>query len=158
LRLDVDGTGTADTTYMWVNWTNLTVEPPIATANATNTLANLTGLNNIRLDANNQNASGTNTVLQFDEFRIGTSFADVSPIASTPQGPSITHPPQPLSQTVTIGDPITITMQAIGDAPLTYRWFFNTNTFLPSQTTNTLFIASAQTNNAGSYFVIVSNS
>jgi Immunoglobulin domain/Bacterial TSP3 repeat len=158
LRLDVDGTGTADTTYMWVNWTNLTVEPPISTANATNTLANLTGLNNIRLDANNQNASGTNTVLQFDEFRLGTAFVDVTPQASTPQGPSITQPPQPASQTVTVGDPITIAMLAIGDSPLTHRWFFNTNTLLSGQTTNVLFIGSAQTNDAGIYFVIVSNS
>ena len=78
LRLDLDNTSALDTAYLWVNWTNLLIEPAPATAQATNALVNLTGLNNIRIDANNQNASGTNTVIQFDEFRLGTTFADVT--------------------------------------------------------------------------------
>ena len=156
MRLDVDGsTTTPDTAYLWVNWTNLTVQPPIATANATNTLANLTSLNNIRLDANNQNASGTNTVIRFDEFRLGTTFADVTPLASVPQPPSITS--QPASATVTVGDPVTFSVSATGDLPYNYQWYFNTNTLLPDQTNASFTITSANTNDAGGYSVVVGN-
>jgi hypothetical protein len=156
LRLDVDGsTTTPDTAYLWVNWTNLTVEPPISTAKATNTLANLTGLNNIRLDANNQNASGTNTVIRFDEFRLGTTFADVTPLAAVPQPPTITS--QPADATVTVSDTATFIVSATGDLPYHYQWYFNTNTPLPDQTNALLTITSAQTNDAGGYSVVVSN-
>jgi hypothetical protein len=156
MRLDVDGnTGTADTTYLWVNWTNLTIEPPISTANATNTLVNLTGINNIRLDANNQNSFGTNTVLRFDEFRLGTTFADVTPLAAVPQPPTITS--QPADATVTVGDPAGFTVSATGDLPFRYQWYFNTNTPLPDRTNTSLTISSTQTNDAGGYSVVVSN-
>ncbi len=156
MRLDVDGsTGTADTTYLWVNWTNLTIMPPISTANATNTLANLTGLNNIRLDANNQNASGTNTVLGFDEFRLGTAFADVTPLASVPQPPAITS--QPAGATITVGDPFTFTVGANSSTPIRYQWYFNTNTLLTDETNLSFTIGSAQTNDSGGYSVVVQN-
>jgi hypothetical protein len=156
LRLVVDGnTTTPDITYMWVNWTNLAVEPSISTANATNTLANLTGINNIRLDANNQNASGTNTVIRFDEFRLGTTFADVTPLAAVPQPPSITS--QPANTTVTVGDTATFTVSATGDLPYSYQWYFNTNTPLTDQTNASFTITSAQTDDAGGYSVVVSN-
>jgi hypothetical protein len=156
MRLDVDGNGaTPDTAYLWVNWTNLTIEPPIATANATNSLVNLTGLNNLRLDANNQSASGTNTVIRFDEFRFGTAFADVTPLASVPQPPSITS--QPANQTVTVGDTATFNVSVTGDLPYNYQWYFNTNTLLTEQTNALLTITNVQTTNAGGYAVVVGN-
>jgi hypothetical protein len=156
MRLDVDGnTSTPDTAYLWVNWTNLTVEPSISTANATNTIANLTGMNNIRLDANNQNASGTNTVIRFDEFRLGTAFADVTPLASVPQPPAITS--QPADTTVTVGDTAMFSVSVTGDLPYSYQWYFNTNTPLMDQTNASLTIPNVQTNDAGGYSVVVSN-
>lgn len=156
MRLDVDGNiATADTAYIWLNWTNLSVTPDISLASLTNTTANLTGLNDIRLDANGGNASGTNTVLAFDEFRVGTTFADVTPLASVPQPPSITS--QPANATVTVGDPATFTVSATGDEPFRYQWYFNTNTPLPDRTNAALTISSAQTNDAGGYSVVVSN-
>jgi hypothetical protein len=155
LRLDVDGSAAADTTYLWINWTNLTVEPPISLAKATNTIANLTGLNNLRLDANNQNASGTNTVLRFDEFRLGTTFANVTPLATVPQPPSITS--QPADTAVTVGDPAGFTVSATGDPPIRYQWYFNTNTPLANQTNASLTIYNVRTNDAGGYSVVVSN-
>jgi hypothetical protein len=155
LRLVVDGSGAADTAWLWINWTNLTIEPPISLANATNTIANLTGLNNIRLDANNQNASGTNTVLRFDEFRLGDTFGEVTPLATVPQPPSITY--QPADTAVTIGDPAGFTVSATGDPPIRYQWYFNTNTFMTDQTNASLTIDDVGTNDAGGYSVVVSN-
>jgi hypothetical protein len=156
LRLDVDGsTSTPDVAYLWVNWTNLTMEPSISTAKATNTLANLTGLNNIRLDANNQNPAGTNTVLRFDEFRLGDTFADVTPLAALPQPPAITT--QPADTSVTAGDPAGFSVSATGDPPIHYQWYFKTNTLLFNQTNASLALASVSTNDAGGYSVAVSN-
>jgi hypothetical protein len=156
MRLDVDGNmATPDTTYVWLNWTNLTATPTISQASLTNTTANLTGLNDIRLDANGGNASGTNTVLAFDEFRVGTAFADVVPRASVPQPPTITA--QPANTSATVGDPAGFTADANGDAPIRYQWYFNTNTALTGETNATFTIPSVQTNDAGGYSVVVSN-
>jgi hypothetical protein len=78
VKFVLDGTNGFDTAYMWLNWTNLTIEPDIALASATNNSGNMDGFNNIRLDANGGNAAGTNTVIAFDEFRLGQTFGDVS--------------------------------------------------------------------------------
>ena len=157
IRLDLNGGASSDTIYTWFNWTNLNSEPSIATANTINNSTNEDGLNNIRLDANGGNASGTNTVLVFDEFRFGTTFADVTPHSTnTAQAPAITS--QPANATVTVGDLATFTVSAVGDAPLRYQWHFNTNTPLANQTNASMTIASAQTNDAGGYAVVVTNS
>ncbi len=74
--------------------------------------------------------------------------------------PAITAPPSGLS--VNAGSNATFNVTATGSAPLTYQWLFNgTNLtdggqFLGSGTPS-LFIGAVQTNNAGSYSVIVAN-
>jgi len=156
VRMDLDGVSGTDTVYTWFNWTNLNVEPPISAAATTNNSVNEDGLNNIRLDANNGNATGTNTVLAFDEFRFGTTFADVTPHStnSTP-APVITS--QPANTTVTIGDTANFTVTATG-SNLVYQWYFNTNTPLANQTNTSLTVTNVQTNDAGGYSVVVANS
>jgi hypothetical protein len=155
LRIDLDGGSGADTIYTWFNWTNLTVEPSIATASTTNNTANEDGWNNIRFDANGGNAVGTNTVLAFDEFRLATSFGDVAPLAAAPQPPNITQHPQ--SQTIVASNPATLFVVATSDTSMHYQWYFNTNT--PVGTDSSSFtIASASTNDSGGYFCVVSNS
>ena len=151
-----DGSTAADTAYVWINWTNLTVEPDISTANLTNNEVDLSSVNTLRFQAGNLNSTGSNAVFQVDELRVGTAFADVTPLATAILPPTITT--QPLDQTVTIGDPVTFTVGASGTFPFSYQWYFNTNTLLTDQTNATLNIASAQTNDAGGYSVIVSNS
>jgi len=156
MRLDVDGSmTTADTAYIWLNWTNLSVTPDISQASMTNTAVNLTGANDIRLDANGGTATVTNIVLAFDEFRVGTTYADVTPLASVPQPPSLTS--EPSDATVTVGDSAAFTVTATGDAPICYQWYFNTNTPLADQTNAAFTIASVRTNDAGGYSVVVSN-
>ena len=156
IRLDLNGGPGYDTVYTWFNWTNLAVEPPISTADTTNNTANEDGLNNIRLDANGGNAVGTNTVLWFDEFRFGTTFADVAPYGvAPPELPVITT--HPASVTVTVGDPVTFSVSATGAQPLFYQWYFNTNIPVANATNPILSIPNVQYTDAGLYCVAVSN-
>lgn len=157
LKIVTDNTLAADTAYVWVNWTNLTVEPAPVTATLVQNEVNLSAITTLRLQANNQNSSGSNAVCQFDEIRIGTTFADVTPQASTPTTPPfITSQPAHLS--VIEGDMASFSVNASGTAPLSYQWYFNTNTPLSDATNATLTILNAQSNNAGTYSAIITNS
>jgi hypothetical protein len=69
--------------------------------------------------------------------------------------PFITTQPQNLN--VTNADTASFSVTATSVSPLTYQWFFNTNTLLASQTNSTLIIANVITNNAGTYSVVVAN-
>ncbi len=62
---------------------------------------------------------------------------------------------QPSSDTVCVGEAVTMTVAATGDN-LSYVWMKGT-TAIPGQTTNTLTIASATAADAGAYTVTVSN-
>ena len=64
---------------------------------------------------------------------------------------------QPSNTAVVLGQPASFSVAAGGDAPLTYQWRFN-GSIIPGATNAQLPFASAQTNQAGSYSVIVSNS
>ncbi len=85
----------------------------------------------------------------------------LSVVAIAPSGgttvtaPSITT--QPASQTVTAGSSATFTVAASGTAPLSYQWRFNGSNI--SGATNASYtLSNAQSANAGSYSVVVSNS
>ncbi|MBI5386505.1 MAG: hypothetical protein HZA90_17690 [Verrucomicrobia bacterium] len=68
--------------------------------------------------------------------------------------PAITR--QPTNQIALVTRDVTFEMAAAGAAPLLYQWFFNTAP-LALATNSSLTIASATTNHAGAYFVVVSN-
>jgi hypothetical protein len=63
---------------------------------------------------------------------------------------------QPLSQTVAAGQSATFSVVAGGTPPLGYQWYFN-GTALSGATSSALILSNVQTNNAGSYTVVVSN-
>jgi uncharacterized repeat protein (TIGR01451 family) len=63
---------------------------------------------------------------------------------------------EPTNTTVVIGSNAVFQTTAGGTSPLHYQWFFN-STNLPGATTNTLALDDAQTNEAGPYYLIVSN-
>jgi hypothetical protein len=67
---------------------------------------------------------------------------------------TITNPPQ--SQTAFVGDNITLSVGVSGFTPLRYYWFFDNSllSFLPSPS---LTLPNVTTNQAGAYYVIVSN-
>jgi hypothetical protein len=70
--------------------------------------------------------------------------------------PTIIADPQ--SQTVSAGQSATFIVVAGGSGPLSYRWYFNTNSLLASATNSALTLGNVQATNAGSYFAVVSNS
>src|SRR6266511_2166272 len=64
---------------------------------------------------------------------------------------------QPQSQTIDAGTPVTFSVEAQGNPPLSYQWKFN-GTNIAGATTNTYTIANVSATNAGQYKVVVSNS
>ncbi len=83
-------------------------------------------------------------------------------ITSAPAVLNVTNIPpfitvQPVSQLVAVGSNVTLTVTAGGTAPLKYQWWFNTTNLLSGATNNVLKINNAQTNNSGSYTVVVTN-
>jgi PelA/Pel-15E family pectate lyase len=84
------------------------------------------------------------------------NFYRVQVLASGPvTGPGITGQPQDL--VVGIGQNAVFNVAASGTAPLTYDWYFNTNTLLASGPSATLTITNAQLTNSGTISVTVSN-
>ena len=73
-----------------------------------------------------------------------------------PLAPSITTQPQ--SQTVLQGQSANFTVAATGTAPLSYQWYYNTNTAISGATSASLTLSNVQPANAGSYSAVVSNS
>jgi pectate lyase len=70
--------------------------------------------------------------------------------------PTITSGPS--DQTVTAGGTAIFNVGATGTFPLTYQWYYNTNTLLTDKTNAQLTLTSVSTNDAGKYSVRVSNS
>jgi uncharacterized repeat protein (TIGR01451 family) len=69
--------------------------------------------------------------------------------------PTIAQPPA--SQTVTQGQVTVFTVQAGGDGPFTYQWFFNSTNPIPGASNPTLSIPDTQPADAGLYSVRVTN-
>jgi hypothetical protein len=77
-------------------------------------------------------------------------------LASSSLPPIITN--QPVSLTTNVGNNVTFSVTNGGTAPLSYQWYFNTNTALASQTNASATLASVQLTNAGTYSVVITNS
>jgi len=74
---------------------------------------------------------------------------------ATGTAPTISQ--QPLSRTNSVGTTATFSVTAAGTTPLIYQWRLNSNP-LGGATNSTYTIASVQTNHAGNYTVVISNS
>ena len=106
------------------------------------------------LATNTFSGSGTFSVTQ--TVQPGVKFFRVRTVGvAGPTSPSILS--QPVSLVVTQGNVAAFSVSADGTAPLSYQWYFNTNTALSGQTATNFIIASAQATNAGNYSVRVSN-
>ena len=80
-------------------------------------------------------------------------FFTIAPqLASTP---TITN--QPISLTNNVSSNATFSVTA-GTAPLSYQWYFNTNTVELNATNSSLTLTNLQLTNAGTYSVIITNS
>ncbi|HTQ49197.1 MAG TPA: immunoglobulin domain-containing protein, partial [Candidatus Acidoferrales bacterium] len=69
--------------------------------------------------------------------------------------PSVTTDPQ--DQTVLVGQNANFSVLAGGTQPLSYQWYYNTNTVLTNATGSAFTVTNAQLTNAGGYSVIVTN-
>ena len=74
---------------------------------------------------------------------------------SVPAMPSIVTQPQSL--TVLPGQSAVFTVTAGGTGPFSYQWYFNTNTMLTNETSDTLTLPNVQPDAAGTYSVMVAN-
>ena len=63
---------------------------------------------------------------------------------------------QPWTQTIELGDPVTFSLTALGQAPLQYQWQFN-GTPIPGATNTMLMLTNSSLGEAGDYSCVVSN-
>lgn len=136
----VSATGTSPLTYQW---RKNGVAIPGAT---TSTLAFV----NVQASQ-----AGTYTVVVTNTIGSITSAPAVLTVNAAAVAPAITT--QPASQTIVEGQSVTFTVVATGTAPLSYQWSLG-GAPIPSATSASFTLASAQLSNAGSYTVTVTNS
>ena len=84
---------------------------------------------------------------------ITAGFGQVVAIVPGPPGISV----QPSDAVANGAATATFGVTAIGTAPLAYQWYYNTNTPLAGATNATLTLADVQTNQAGTYTVVITN-
>ena len=121
--------------------------------NTNTVLTNQTGSTLTVTNAQLTDAGGYSVIVS-NAYGLATS-AVVQLTVNVPDSPSIITQPQ--DQTVSLGGNATFTVTAGGSEPLSYQWYFNTNTPVAKATDPTLTIANVQPTNAGTYSVIVSN-
>jgi len=131
--------GTAPFSYQWYfNTKTLLTYGTNATLTITNVQSTNAGSYSVLV--NNSYGSVTSSVAT-----LSTSFPPV--ISSQPNGLNTPS-----------GNNATFAVGVGGATPLSYQWYFNTNTLLTGATNLSLNIVNAQTNNAGTYSVVITNS
>jgi pectate lyase len=98
----------------------------------------------LRPSSANDSASSFDTTLFEVEFIPGAT------------APSIT-PGDPQDQTVLVGQDATFNVLTSGTLPLSYQWYYNTNTLLMDATNSMLTVSNVQLSDAGAYSVVVTN-
>jgi len=93
------------------------------------------------------NAATSATNMIFNEVRVDLTGSGVPPVIGT----------QPNDVSAYVGQTAMFFSEAMGTAPLTYQWFFNTNTLLAGATNTTLTLTNVQLVDAGNYSLIASN-
>jgi hypothetical protein len=130
-----------------------------------NTNTVLTGQTNSTLtiaSAGDANA-GSYTVVVADHFGAVTSSPAVLTVISPTSKPTVTAQPQEL--TVSNGVVVSFSVTAIGQSPLKYFWYFNTNSAnsnlvgsAVAGATNTTLTFTSATNSGGYYYALITNS
>jgi pectate disaccharide-lyase len=134
--------GTAPLRYQWY------FSPDTLLAGKTNATLSLSTVT--------ANQSGGYFVIVTNVAGAATStVATLTVTSAPPVAPTITTQPQ--NQSVNEGDTATFSVVATGTPPLSYRWFFNTNTAQTDATNSTFALSNVQSNYAGGYSVVVTN-
>ncbi|HEV2438387.1 MAG TPA: immunoglobulin domain-containing protein [Verrucomicrobiae bacterium] len=132
--------GTLPLNYQWYYNTNTVL------TNATGSALTLT-------NAQLTDAGGYSVIVTNAYGSVTSAVAQLS--VNVPDSPSIITQPQ--DQTISLGGTASFTVTAGGSEPLSYQWYYNTNTPVANATDPTLTIANVQLTNAGTYSVTVSN-
>jgi hypothetical protein len=122
--------------------------------NGTNTITGATAASLTRTNVSGTNA-GNYTVVVSDNTSSFSSITSAVATLTVNFPPSITN--QPAGQAVTNGGSATFSVGAGGTARLRYFWRFNATNLLAGATNAALTITNAQSTNAGSYTVVVTN-
>ncbi len=137
---NVLASGTLPLNYQWYYNTNSVL------TNATGSALTLTNVQP-------SDAGGYSVIVSNAYGSVTSAVAQLT--VNTPNAPSIITQPQ--DQAVTPGGTATFTVTAGGSEPLSYQWFYNTNTPVANANDSTLTITNVQLTNAGTYSVTVSN-
>ena len=135
--LSVTASGSLPLTYQWT-FENTTLA---AANNSTLTISNAQAANEGAYRVVVANAAGSVT-------------SAVMSVRVLPTSPTILTNPVPLI--VAASSNATFGVLANGSQPLKYQWYFNSNTIIGA-TSAQYTVVGAQSNNAGSYYVVVSN-
>jgi hypothetical protein len=88
----------------------------------------------------------------------GSSKPTSTPPPTQPQSTAPTISTQPINVTVNVGQPATFSVVAAGTSPLTYQWQRNSANIPAANSTSYTIPATAATDNAATFDVVVSNS
>jgi parallel beta-helix repeat protein len=137
-QLSVTAGGTTPLTYSWI------FENSIITG-ATSSVLTVTNAQSINEGAYRAVVANS----------IGSVTSAVMSVRVLPSPPTIVT--NPVSLTLPASSNASFTIRAAGSQPLRYQWFFNSNA-ISGATSAQYSLSGIQSSNAGSYFVIVSNS
>jgi len=140
VTLNVEADGSAPLAYQWFFNTNT---PLPAATNALFTVFNAQSTNAGIYSVRVTNSAGSVT----SDFAALTVNQPVAPVITT----------NPQSQVVSAGLNAAFSVTAAGTAPLSYQWYFNTNTPLAGATNAALALSNVQSQHAGGYSVVVTN-
>jgi uncharacterized repeat protein (TIGR01451 family) len=111
-------------------------------------------------------ATGTSLTLPSAQFFDAGAYSvvvsnEAGVVVSSPAMLTVRVPPailqHPTSRVIAPGKTITFSVVALGDAPLSYQWLFNTTNEIANATDSTLQITNVQAEVAGDYSVVVAN-
>ena len=142
---------------LWLNPTSENNSSPTIAATGTDTPATANAMSMFAM----RQLTGEGAIA-LDNLVVGTSFGDVVP-ASAGLNPAL-FVLQPKDNLIAItNDTITFSAAAVGDQPITYRWYYNTNTPLADSTnvigsaTNVLVLTNVTTDMSGYYSCLATN-
>ncbi|HSU53428.1 MAG TPA: LamG-like jellyroll fold domain-containing protein, partial [Candidatus Dormibacteraeota bacterium] len=123
------------------------------------------GSDNLAIGASPLNQSGftfpwSGLLDEVSLYNRGLSDSEILAIYNADLSGKCTEPPailaQPASQTIPQGEDVKFSVTAVGTKPLKYQWRFGSTNILAA-TNSYVVLEKIQTNQAGNYFVVVSN-
>jgi hypothetical protein len=136
---NVTATGTIPLTYQWYYNTNI-----LLASGSSSTLS----LTNVQIGDSGQYSVTVSNILGV----VPSQFATLT-VTGVPPAISV----QPANLALTVGQTANFSVTAGGTSPLSYQWYYNTNTPMAGQTNSTLTLTNVHPASAGKYFVTVTN-